>query len=726
MLLAARRCLSCVAVVLALVDVARAEPVSSDPLRLGILGSSGLSNMALNLEDPSELEGVIEVVAVASRDLSKARMVAGAIGSGVKAASSYDELLADPTVEAVYLPLVNGVHYEWAMKALAAGKHVLCEKPLASNAEEARRLVAFAEEQQLVLMEAMHSFRHPLFGRARSLLGSGIVGKVKHVEARFSIREGAFDRATSTRYKSELSGGATLDLGGYVLGCLVTLMGGEVPEVTKATASTWATDEDIDEAMRGKVRFLTSGVLGSFSWSFVGQKDERRFVVNGTVGKLIGTEFVHPYRGGSLHAEAHVGGGELMQREEFGHPSTYTLQMRVFVAAVQKMRADEADRVSGEQPLTTGLAIVGLASLLDAVYVKAGMSPRTGPAGIKSVPPAATSASPPPIVLAPEPTAADANAPRSAWPDCSTVRCLGDRGLSTLTSSTGAAFLMLSQPGCKMCANLRPAWTMVAQQMPGRAYAAQCSELPGVCTWPADRYPMFLIWDGTALEPYAGPQDLPSLIGDLQRATERANTAHRSRKPPHAAKRRVEHQKQQECLLAHAGSKVMHSFDTMPTAAAMAATGGEVPSHRPLILQLSDAEQTCGVPLPSTLRLAAMLLHSAGYVVLRGAMPNGTVSSLRESLQWAVDTSLRITKEGRAPEGTARGVSINECDHEDAVCYSGWHQGNRYKLAPSLSGVFAQDVLLRNSFVLPVIEKAFGTSARLQALKDTLASSNQP
>jgi predicted dehydrogenase len=146
------------------------------------------------------------IVAVASRDPQKAARVAEAFGA--RAAESYDALLADPAVDAVYIPLVNSVHKEWTMRALAAGKHVLCEKPLAMNAMEAEEMAVAAESSGKCLMEAFMYRFHP---RTRRFVES--LRDPMYVMASFGFTMKSKD---DYRAHAELGGGALLDVGCYV------------------------------------------------------------------------------------------------------------------------------------------------------------------------------------------------------------------------------------------------------------------------------------------------------------------------------------------------------------------------------------------------------------------------------------------------------------------------------------------------------------------------------
>ena len=149
-----------------------------EPLRIGTLGAARITPMALTRPAAKRNDAV--VVAVAARDRAKADRFAAKHGIA-KVHDSYDALLADPTVEAVYNPLPNGLHGKWTIAALEAGKHVLCEKPFTADADEAEAVAAVAARTGLVVMEAFHYRYHPLAHRLREILDSGAIGPVRRV-----------------------------------------------------------------------------------------------------------------------------------------------------------------------------------------------------------------------------------------------------------------------------------------------------------------------------------------------------------------------------------------------------------------------------------------------------------------------------------------------------------------------------------------------------------------
>jgi predicted dehydrogenase len=155
-----------------------------------------------------------EMVGIASRDLDRARMVATELDMP-RAYGSYEELLADDEIEAVYIPLPNHLHVPWSMKALEAGKHVLCEKPIGLSAEEAEKLVAVSiRYPHLKVMEAFMYRHHPQWQRARQLARGGAIGDLKTIQAFFSYYN---DDPTNIRNKAKIGGGGLMDIGCYCI-----------------------------------------------------------------------------------------------------------------------------------------------------------------------------------------------------------------------------------------------------------------------------------------------------------------------------------------------------------------------------------------------------------------------------------------------------------------------------------------------------------------------------
>ena len=223
-----------------LLRIARHRPeTAADPVRFGLLGAAKVAPHGLLY--PAAMVESATVVAVGARDPSRAHRLASSWG--IPRSGDYDAVLADPAVEAVYIPLLNGLHYEWAAAALRAGKHVLCEKPLTSNAAEARALSRLAKARGLVLFEAFHYRYHPLAERVRALVGSGSeLGAVLALEVSAGLPSpdslkaaiGLGARGVSPKMDVELGGGNFMGQGCYAVS-MARLLLGEPTEVLNAS-----------------------------------------------------------------------------------------------------------------------------------------------------------------------------------------------------------------------------------------------------------------------------------------------------------------------------------------------------------------------------------------------------------------------------------------------------------------------------------------------------------
>jgi predicted dehydrogenase len=202
------------------------EPVLDPPLRWGILSTAAIASG--HVVPALRAAPGHEVVAVGSRDLGRA--TAWAAEHGIATAhGSYDDLLADPEVEAVYNPLPNHLHVEWSIAAIEAGKHVLCEKPLGLDADDARRLVdVAATHPDLVVMEAFMYRFHPQWIAARDLVAQGRLGEVRTIQTFFSYFN---DDPSNVRNDPTIGGGALLDIGCYPISQARFLFGAEPSRV---------------------------------------------------------------------------------------------------------------------------------------------------------------------------------------------------------------------------------------------------------------------------------------------------------------------------------------------------------------------------------------------------------------------------------------------------------------------------------------------------------------
>jgi len=329
---------------------------------MGTLGTSRITEAAL-LEPATNVHDVT-VTAVAARDKSRAE--AFALGHAIPAAyGSYDELLADPDIDAVYNPLPNSQHGPWTLKAIAAGKHVLCEKPFASNAEQAEQVVAAASAAGLVVMEAMHYRYHPLIQRLRELVTE--LGPVQHLQCWTSF---VITDPDDIRYDYDLAGGALMDGGCYAVDCLRLLGGGE-PSVSGALADPWPSSRG-DSGDCGKVADRATavrlafggGATGWFESAFTrdgefradvhvscrdGQVWMQNFIL-AHLGRLVAT------RKGSVIADEHA----------TGDATSYTYQLRAFAAAIA---------AGGPVPTSAAQAVATM-RVIDDAYRAAGLALR--------------------------------------------------------------------------------------------------------------------------------------------------------------------------------------------------------------------------------------------------------------------------------------------------------------------------------------------------------------
>lgn len=218
-----------------------------------------------------------EVVAIASRSAAVARRVAGDLGIP-HAHGSYEALLADPDVDAVYVPLPNHLHAAWAIAAARAGKHVLCEKPLAMTSADAERMVAASEDAGVVLMEAFMYRHHPSWAATRRLLAEGRIGRLMAVTSWFSYFN---DDPANIRNLAEAGGGALYDIGCYSVNLSRMLFGGEPARVIGAVHRDAATGTDTITA--GILEFADGvAVFGCSTRS----EDDQRVDIYGTTGRI--------------------------------------------------------------------------------------------------------------------------------------------------------------------------------------------------------------------------------------------------------------------------------------------------------------------------------------------------------------------------------------------------------------------------------------------------------
>jgi predicted dehydrogenase len=239
------------------------------PVRWGVLSTANIGKRAVIPAIQRSHNG--QVLALASRDAAQARQAADTL-SIPRAFGSYEALLADPEVEAVYIPLPNSMHREWAIRAAQAGKHILCEKPLALNAAECAEMAAAARQHGVLLMEAFMYRFHPQTLRVLELLRQGAIGAPRLIKASFSFH---LTNPANIRLQPDLGGGALMDVGCYCVNVSRTLFGAEPVEAQAYAA--WSAS-GVDEVLAGSLRF-PGGQIAQFDCGFALARRESYQVV---------------------------------------------------------------------------------------------------------------------------------------------------------------------------------------------------------------------------------------------------------------------------------------------------------------------------------------------------------------------------------------------------------------------------------------------------------------
>ncbi|HST06356.1 MAG TPA: Gfo/Idh/MocA family oxidoreductase [Chloroflexia bacterium] len=319
-------------------------------LRWGVLGTARIADKVVH---GMKLAENSVLVAIASRDLNTAQAWAEARGVP-HAFGRYEEMLASDVIDAVYIPLPNGLHKGWSVKALESGKHVLCEKPLANNADQVREIIAASEATGLKAMEATMYRFHPAVARMQQLLAEGVIGEVKVIRATFGFR---LERPNDVRWSPDLGGGALLDVGSYCVNN-ARLVAGSEPLGVVACQVLSAGGVDIETV--GVLEF-PEGVLAAIDCSFeTGPGAHQGLTISGTKGRMF---IAQPFSreeeplqividgGGAKHTVEVPGADHYhMMVEHFAdavlhdHPLAYTLQnslgnMRVLDALKEAARS---------------------------------------------------------------------------------------------------------------------------------------------------------------------------------------------------------------------------------------------------------------------------------------------------------------------------------------------------------------------------------------------------
>jgi predicted dehydrogenase len=317
-----------------------------DPLRLGLLSTAAINAQIFGGAGETDR---VEIVAVGSRDGAKAQAYAAEHGIE-RAHGSYEALIDDDGVDAIYIGLPNGMHHEWTMHALAAGKHVLVEKPYTRHAAEAEAAFAAADAAGLVLMEAFMYRHHPQAGVVRDLVVGGSIGHLQVVKTTFSF---TLEDLTNVRALPELDGGAMMDVGCYCVSA-IRLLAGE-PEQVSGEQVVGPTGVDV--ALHGTLR-CADDVIGQFEASFRSPRRQRVEVVGSEGTITVEAPFRVDWGGALLLARPE--GETLGEPEAVAVPraNSYRLQLE-----------NLADAVQGRGPQLLGREdAVGQARTIEALY----------------------------------------------------------------------------------------------------------------------------------------------------------------------------------------------------------------------------------------------------------------------------------------------------------------------------------------------------------------------
>lgn len=289
-----------------------------------------------------------EVVAIASRG-EKVKSVAREL-SIPKAYESYEQLLEDPDVDVVYIPLPNHLHKEWVMKAAKAGKHILCEKPVALTAEDAKEIVTVCKENNVLFMEAFMYQFHPQHQRVRDIIASGEIGEVRLMRASFSFF--LKDREENIRMDLKKGGGSLYDVGCYCIHSIRNILQSE-PETVHVTGET-DREKGVDISAFGYMK-MENGVSAIFDSSF-DMNYRNQYEVIGTKGTIIVPRAYRP--------DTEGGEGLIIiekeneQRVERVYGDQYALEVEHFSECVLK----------GEQPVYSGDNTIRNMMVIDACY----------------------------------------------------------------------------------------------------------------------------------------------------------------------------------------------------------------------------------------------------------------------------------------------------------------------------------------------------------------------
>lgn len=321
-------------------------------MRIGCLGAARITPNAII--HPARVRPGAVLQSVAARDVERARAYAEAHGFK-RHDTDYAALVSAPDVDIVYNALPINLHAEWSIKALQAGKHVICEKPFAMNVREAAQVLAAARTAGKRVIEAFHYRYHPGFLQALAWIDAGEIGLLSSIDAVFNI--GIDDKGgTEIRHLPETGGGAFMDLGCYPLSWTLNILRARPVHIA---AKARLTPRGVDETMDATLTF-PGGVNARLSASMAaGEPFAARLHVKGSKGEIVFNNPLAPHHGGSLSLKA----GAKTLTPRISRISTYTWQIDTILFALE-----------AQVPVPTeGDAIMLQQEVLDGVYDAAGL-----------------------------------------------------------------------------------------------------------------------------------------------------------------------------------------------------------------------------------------------------------------------------------------------------------------------------------------------------------------
>ncbi|KIV84916.1 hypothetical protein PV11_00665 [Exophiala sideris] len=387
---------------------------TTQPLRIGVLGAAAINLTAIF--DPVSTQPSSIITGIAARDKSRAQAQIDTYKSylpgNCKAYDSYDALLSDPDIDAVYIPLPNGLHHRWALSALEKGKHILIEKPLASSAQQARDIRDTALRAGRTALEAFHWRFHPAAHTVKSILQSGKCGAIRSVNARMVVPAGVLKK-DDIRFQYSLAGGSCMDLT-YVFSAVSFFAVRDITDpnvkftVDAATPRLNVKDKLVDEAMQATITFkeaesnhnVTATVHADLAqpWLFglipqiwAGSPD---VTIQTDSAEISFSNFVGPWaghniaitsltrdatgkiksRGKTTNQKAFTGGDQWSKEENGGNAqewwTTYRYQLEAFV---RQIRGNEASKEGYKGPWVSLDESVRVLEIIDKVYEKAGL-----------------------------------------------------------------------------------------------------------------------------------------------------------------------------------------------------------------------------------------------------------------------------------------------------------------------------------------------------------------